>query len=236
MMRQIDARWPGQFLIAIVHGLGSDLWSLQCLIKRPSLVGMALVTTPGSAGWGITKALSARAASVGRTLQLRQGVLALLPYNSLRINNLLLRSFGHRVAPTPQVIRSFIFHLPKCGAGENVEKVCAVSARDSLLRDFTPCARAAGGGNWNEHTHGSKTPAYLHFNGGSCLRAEPCLRSRSRAKLSRGRWLAQQRFSRRWPFPRRRWWPFPRWRRIPRRPFRRQEFWPGAVSGAKAKK
>jgi len=42
--------------------------------------------------------------------------------------------------PRLHVTWSSKFHLPKCRAGEDVEKICAVSARDSLHRDFTACA------------------------------------------------------------------------------------------------
>src|ERR1700741_2951474 len=53
-------------------------------------------------------------------------------------SNLLLRSFGDRVAPTSAR------HAVKSGAGEDVEEICAVSARDSLI---SPRALGSGGGN-----------------------------------------------------------------------------------------
>ena len=49
--------------------------------------------------------------------------------------------------PRLHVTWSSKFHRPKCRAGEDVEKICAVSARDSLHRDFTACALGSGGGN-----------------------------------------------------------------------------------------
>jgi hypothetical protein len=60
---------------------------------------------------------------------------------------LLLRPSGHGGAATPEDNCSVKFDLPRCGAGEDVEKICAVSARDSLHRDFTACALGSGGGN-----------------------------------------------------------------------------------------
>jgi hypothetical protein len=62
-------------------------------------------------------------------------------------SNLLPRPFGHRVAPTPDNNLSSKFHLPKCGIGEDVEKICTVSARDSHDRDFILCVRVRGEGN-----------------------------------------------------------------------------------------
>jgi hypothetical protein len=47
--------------------------------------------------------------------------------------------------PRPHVTWSLKFHLPKYRAGEDVEKICPVSARDSLHRDFTACALGSGG-------------------------------------------------------------------------------------------
>ena len=95
----------------------------------------------------MTKALSARGVSVRRFLQVEWEFATLLFNNHFHFSNLLFCSFGHRVAPILQITRSLKFHLPECWAGENVEKICAVSARDSLDRDFTPCALAPGGGN-----------------------------------------------------------------------------------------
>jgi hypothetical protein len=45
------------------------------------------------------------------------------------------------------VIWSLEFHLLKYRAGEDVEKICTVSARDSLHRNFSKCALGSGGGN-----------------------------------------------------------------------------------------
>ena len=47
--------------------------------------------------------------------------------------------------PRPHVTSSLKFHLPRCRAGEDVEKICAVSARDSLHRDFTARLGRRGG-------------------------------------------------------------------------------------------
>ena len=49
--------------------------------------------------------------------------------------------------PRPHVTWSLKLHLPKYRAGEDVEEIYAVSARDSLYRDFTACALGSGGGN-----------------------------------------------------------------------------------------
>jgi hypothetical protein len=62
-------------------------------------------------------------------------------YNCLLFSNLLLRLSGHGVAATPGDNWSLKFDLPTCGVGEDVEKICAVSARDSRDRDFTRCVR-----------------------------------------------------------------------------------------------
>jgi hypothetical protein len=34
------------------------------------------------------------------------------------------------------------FDLPECGVGEDVEKIFAISARDSVYRDFARCVSA----------------------------------------------------------------------------------------------
>jgi hypothetical protein len=62
-------------------------------------------------------------------------------------SDLHLRSFGDRVAPTPA--RHLVIEIPppKYRAGEDVGEIYAVSARDSLHRDFTACALGPGGGN-----------------------------------------------------------------------------------------
>jgi hypothetical protein len=88
-----------------------------------------------------------RASLLGGSCRYERDLLTLRHYNGLHFSNLLLRSFGHRVAPTPDDNGSLKFNLPKCKVGENVEKICAVSACDSLDRDFTRCALASGGGN-----------------------------------------------------------------------------------------
>ena len=50
--------------------------------------------------------------------------------------------------PATEVLRhrednwSTKFDLPRCGAGEDVEKICAISARDSRDRDFARCLSA----------------------------------------------------------------------------------------------
>jgi hypothetical protein len=63
----------------------------------------------------------------------------------LHPSNLLLRTFGDRVAPTPA--RHLIIEIPPTQIGEDVGKIYTVSARDSLHRDFTACALGSGGGN-----------------------------------------------------------------------------------------
>jgi hypothetical protein len=88
-----------------------------------------------------------RASLLGGSCRHKRDLLTLPHYNRLHFSNLLLRSFGDRVAPTPDDNGSLKFDLPKCKVGENVEKTCAVSACDSLDRDFTRCALTPGGGN-----------------------------------------------------------------------------------------
>jgi hypothetical protein len=59
---------------------------------------------------------------------------------------MLLPLFGNGLAPTHPNL-SLKFDLPQCGADEDVEKISAVSVRDTADREFTPWPRAWAGGN-----------------------------------------------------------------------------------------
>jgi hypothetical protein len=59
---------------------------------------------------------------------------------------MLWRLFGHGLALTLPNL-SLKFDLPQCGACKDVEKIGAISALDSVDRDFTRRLRAAGEGN-----------------------------------------------------------------------------------------
>jgi hypothetical protein len=74
-------------------------------------------------------------------------LLTLRHYNGLHFNKLLLRSFGYRVAPTPDGNWALKSNLPNCKVAEKVEKICAVSVGDSVDRNFTWGALASRGGN-----------------------------------------------------------------------------------------
>jgi hypothetical protein len=74
--------------------------------------------------------------------------------------------FGQGVAPTPDDNLSLNFDLPQHEVDEDVEKICAVSARDSEHRGFARRC-ASGGGNWNEQALGLKNSVYSHRIGRS---------------------------------------------------------------------
>ena len=70
-------------------------------------------------------------------------------FDAITLSSQQLASSLFRRSSCSTPARHVVIEIPptKYGAGEDVEEICAVSARDSLDRDFTACALGSGGGN-----------------------------------------------------------------------------------------